>query len=97
MTFSFFQPFFLLHLGLLVKQAVSNPQKEHQSYHFFGSHTIPKRFNPFAAQDPKNHHERVKKVVEVPSGNGVGVECLRCVVLSKQLHANDGENINNDD
>jgi hypothetical protein len=35
---------------------------------FFGSHTVPKRFDPFTAQYPKNHHERMKKIVKIPSG-----------------------------
>lgn len=38
---------------------------------FFGPHTIPQRFYPFSAQNTKYHHERVEKVVEVPSGRKI--------------------------
>lgn len=37
-----------------------------------GSHAIPQRFDPFATQDPEDHHKRVEKVVEIPSAT---IEC----------------------
>lgn len=67
------------------------------AYLLLGSHAIPKWLNPFAAQDSKNHHERVEEVVEVPARDRVGIEGLRRVVLAEQLHSDDGENVNDDD
>lgn len=31
------------------------------------SHTVPQRLDPLPAQDTKYHHERVEKVVKIPS------------------------------
>lgn len=32
-----------------------------------GSHAVPQWFDPLPAQDPEYHHERVEKVVKIPS------------------------------
>lgn len=61
-----------------------------------GSHAVPEWFDPLAAEYTKNHHERVKEVVEVPSGHGIWLELVRCVILAEQLHPDDGEYVNHD-
>lgn len=67
---------------------------ERFTHSLFRSHAIPQRLNPFAAENAKNHHERVKKIIEIPAWYRVWIEFLLSIILSKELHANDSENIN---
>lgn len=74
-----------------------NSSEIHFSHRFFGSHAVPERFDPFAAQYTENHHERVEEVVEVPAGHRVRRKDVAGIIFAKQLHPNHGEDINYDD
>jgi len=56
---------------------------------------VPHRFNPFAAEDAKDNHERVKEVAKMPP-QLAPVEVLGDVVGSEQLHTHDGEDEDDD-
>lgn len=61
-----------------------------------GSHTIPQRLGPFSAQDAEDHHERMEEILKVPARNGIWMKVLGRVIATKELHTDDGEDVNDD-
>ena len=57
---------------------------------------VPHGFDPLAAEDPEDDHERMQEVCEVPAWNDAAVELLRNVVASEHLHPHHGEDEDDD-
>ena len=56
---------------------------------------VPHGLDPFPAEDPKDDHESVQEIAEVPAWQ-LSIEFLGHVVRPEQLHAHDGEDEDDD-